>query len=153
MPEPKSTDTPLPTSTSPLPTNTLLPPTNTPTDIPTNTLTDSPTASPTSEPIFSWIPEVAYKSQSAGYFANLEIDNQDKLHLGFFQDTNDMVWWMHSQNKSWADPEQVTGGLGRGFHVSMALDSNDNPHFAYHSLDTKKQEPFLFYKYWKGSSY
>jgi hypothetical protein len=108
---------------------------------------------PTNLPVFTWIPEVVYKFQSAGYFANLAIDSQDNLHLGFFQDYYDIVWWIHSLNNKWIPPEQVSGGLGRGFHTSMVLDSADRPHFAYHAIDNRKQEPYLYYKYWTGNNW
>jgi hypothetical protein len=121
------------------------------TAVPTNELESN--LVPTIRPVFAWIPEVVYKSQAAGYFANLAIDSQDNLHLGFFQDFSDMVWWVQSLNNQWVAPEQVTGGVGRGFHTSMVLDSTDRPHFAYHAIDTKKQEPYLYYKFWTGNNW
>ncbi|MFC1996733.1 hypothetical protein ACFLXI_03880 [Chloroflexota bacterium] len=146
----------------------VLKPTEEPDHTPSATSTPSadlaPTEPPdTSEPevdpqsstqaVYAWIPEVAYKTQSAGIFANLEIDSHDDLHLVFFQDTHDKVWWMQGQNNKWTRQEQITSGSGRGFHVSMVLDSQDNPHFAYHSVDTPEQAPFLYYKFWNGGSW
>jgi hypothetical protein len=134
-----------------IPTSTL---TRTPV-MPTPTQTPLPSATPlpTVAPVFSWIPEVVQESQASGYFANLKIDSQDNFQVGYFQDNFDMVWWMHTRSNKWSAPEQVSGGLGRGFHISLALDSKDNPHFAYHSYPLDNQEPFLFYRYWNGSAW
>jgi hypothetical protein len=108
---------------------------------------------PTILPVFTWITEVVYKFKSAGYFANLAIDSQNNLHFGFFQDYYDMIWWVQNLNNQWLPPEQVTGGLGRGFHTSMVLDSLDRPHFAYHAIENGKEEPYLYYKYWTGNDW
>jgi len=155
-PEPPIIDEPAhtalpPTSTAALPENPT--PTEAPDEASTATSIPDVDTQSSTEPVFNWIPEVAYKSQAVGLFANLEIDSRDDLHLAFFQDTNDKVWWMQGQNNPWATQVEVTSGSGRGFHVSMALDSRDNPHFAYHSIGSTQQQPFLYYKYWNGNGW
>jgi hypothetical protein len=96
---------------------------------------------------------VVHKSQATGYFASLDIDSQDELHLGYFQDNYDMVWYSRTQGGKWLDPVQVTGGLGRGFHASFVLDSQEKPHFAYHSIETNRQTAMLYYKYMRDSTW
>ncbi|RME36408.1 MAG: hypothetical protein D6794_08535 [Deltaproteobacteria bacterium] len=84
-----------------------------------------------------------------GYFNTLVLDSQGYLHLGYFQETSDMVWHAHNDSGEWLF-DYVLGGVGNGIDVTLALDSKDNPHYGYR-VKGKKLTPELKYVYWNGS--
>ncbi len=121
--------------------------TKTPTPIPTNTPTLSPT--PTLEPVYDWLSEILQPSLAAGLFTSLAIDDRGNLHIAYFQDTGDIIWYAHSNasNNEWSF-ENLHGESGWGFHLSLALDNKGNPFIAFNNVDTGKRQPFLWYVFW-----
>ncbi len=130
--------TPTPTFTPSLtPSPTISP---TPTEIPTNT------PIPTPIPVFTWKTQVLRSTFSVGAFSSLKIDSQGYLHVLYFQDTTDKVWYGHNTTGDW-EYEFIQGEAGHGFHLSLALDGQDMPHFAYNNVQNKNAEPYLWYRW------
>jgi len=138
---PSATATPSPT---PSPTNTT---------IPTSTATPTNTVTPTLAPQFAWVHEVLHQEQAIGYWTSLVIDNDDEIHITYFQDNYDMVWYAHTENGQWETRQQVRGGIGAGFNTSLSLDSEGYPHIAYNSYKRKGVTPRLHYDFWDGSQW
>lgn len=131
------TPTPVRTTT-PTP---ILYPTQTPTLTPSSTVTPSPTHIP----VFSWRTEVLQPSLAVGAFSSLVIDNDGFLHVVYFQDNNDVVWYAHDDHGKWLF-DYVQGQVGQGFHLSLSLDQDGNPHIAYNNVKTKKRSAYLWYR-------
>ena len=129
--------TPTPTFT-PSPT---LPPTATPTQTPTPTITPSPTPIPD----FGWNHQVLQPALAVGAFTSLAIDSQGFMHILYFQDNNDVIWYAHNETGDWIF-DYVQGEVGHGFHLSMVLDLQDKPHFAYNNVKSKRTRAFLWYR-------
>lgn len=134
--------TPTPTFTS-----TLTPP---PTHSPTPTEIPSSIPSPTPEPAFTWKTQVLQSTLAIGAFTSLKIDSQGYLHILYFQDNNDRVWYAHNTGGDW-EFEFVQGEVGHGFHLSLALDSQDQPHMVYNNIRNRQTKPYLWYR-WHTSS-
>lgn len=136
--------TPTPTFTaSPTPLPTLTP---TPTEPPTLT------PSPTPIPAFDWTTQVLQYQLKVGAFTSLDIDRDGSLHLVYFQDNNDTIWYAHNDSGDW-EYEKVQAEVGHGFHLSMALDSQGRPHFAYHNLKTRRTSAYLWYRFRSDSGW
>ncbi|MBC8503341.1 MAG: hypothetical protein H8D34_00655, partial [Chloroflexi bacterium] len=147
------TPTPSPTATY---TSTMTPsatPSMTPSLMPTLTNTPRPTNTPTPVPQFAWISEVLHQEQSIGYWTSLVIDNNDEIHVTYFQDNYDMVWYAYTENGQWESRQKVRGGIGGGFNTSLSLDSEGYPHIAYNSYKSKRSTSRLYYDFWDGSQW
>lgn len=143
--EASPTPTPEPTYTpEPSPTETA-----SPTASPT--LPPSPTPIPTLARIYEWTTQIVQRSQSVGYFTSLAIDPLDYLHVGYYQDNSDLVWYGHNDSGDWKF-DYVVGGQETGFHLALDLDSQNRPHIAYR-LAGKKQTPEARYVRWTGTSW
>ena len=59
-----------------------------------------------------------------------------------------MVMYINNTSGQWVY-KFVTGGVERGFHLSMDIDQAGNPHFAHHIMG-KRHSPRLHYLYWTG---
>jgi len=144
-------------SSTPVPSETPVPSitptaTQTFTPLPTNTPTLSPT--PTIAPVYEWLPEILQPSLAAGAFSSMAIDDQGYMHVAFFQDTGDIIWYAHNntRNKEWAF-ENLHGEAGWGFHISLALDNQGNPYIAFNNVPSKKRLPFLWYVFWTSNGW
>jgi hypothetical protein len=87
-------------------------------------------------------------SQQSGYFTSLAFDSQGAMHVVHLQENFDIVWYGHNKNQGKWQFSQVIGKLGYGLHLSLAVDSKGYPHLAFHTKDTKKNIPRLFYFRW-----
>ena len=80
------------------------------------------------------------------------IDDQGVIHLVYFQDDYDVLFYSTLHNGQWT-AEKVVGGMGSGFHASLALNSQGNPIIAYHIVDYPNNIPRLVMMKWTGSSW
>jgi serine/threonine protein kinase len=143
------TPTMMPTQT-PVPSPT---PSITPSSYPSATPTLTPTPSPTPTPAFEWLTDYLQKgSQAMGYYTSMVIDSQGVIHLVFFQDNFDIVWYADNSLGKW-EYKKVVGNLGGGLHLSLALNSKGNPYIAYETQRYKKSTPRLILLQWTGSSW
>lgn len=144
-----STPTPIPTST-PIPSQT---PTITPTPQPTTTPTIPPTPTLTPTPAFSWLSDFVTKgSQAMGYFTSMVIDSQNVIHLVYFQDNYDIVWYSNNQSGKWEN-KKVLGQIGAGLHLNLALNSKGFPYIAYNTQKYKGSTPRVVLLQWTGKAW
>jgi len=92
------------------------------------------------------------KAQTVGFFSNLAVDGEGLMHAIYFQDEYDLLWYAHEDANAWKF-ENVIGGLGRGFHLSLALDEKGQPHIAYHNGRFKKNDHRVWYLFWNGKDW
>ena len=147
-------------STTETPTPTLAP-SDTPTPAPTATITSMPTPThtptqtprPTATPAYEWLSDFLQKgAQDMGYFNSMLIDDQGVIHLVYFQENYDIVWYDIYKSGKW-NHQQVLGMIGGGLHLSLDLDSKGNPVIAYNVMETKKRSPRLVFLEWTGQSW
>jgi len=111
-----------------------------------------PTPTPTLVAVFDWRNEILQKAQTVGFFSNLAVDGEGLMHAIYFQDEYDLLWYAHEDANAWKF-ENVIGGLGRGFHLSLALDEKGQPHIAYHNGRFKKNDHRVWYLFWNGKDW
>ncbi|HNB52888.1 MAG TPA: hypothetical protein PK530_13145, partial [Anaerolineales bacterium] len=63
--------------------------------------------------------------------------------IAYFQDNSDIVNYAHNDSGKWLF-DYVAGGQESGYHLAFDMDTNGQPHFAFHVLG-KKQSPEIRY--------
>jgi hypothetical protein len=81
----------------------------------------------------------------------LVIDPQDNLHVSFYQDDSDIVWYANNVSGKWVF-EYVMGGSGTGFNLSLDLDQKGFAHIGSH-IAGKKRNPEMRYVHWTGKEW
>src|SRR5580704_12221150 len=82
-----------------------------------------------------------------GSFSALAIDHDGDLHIGYNQTKNALRYaYRGAHDNEWY---KMTVDPQGGMFISMAVDSDDKPHFAYNSLFLTG----LHYAYWDGKKW
>ena len=71
-----------------------------------------------------------------GQFSSLAIDSNNKLHVTYFDATNEDLKYAtyDTTASSWSPPITAGGGVGVGQYSSLAIDSNDKLHVTYFDI-------------------
>jgi len=121
-----------------------------PTRAPTETTTPTPSPTPTLIPSFKWSTSTLRGSETekVGLFSSLAIDTNGNYHVGYFEDSDDTLRYAKGVSDEWHFG-LVTGGSGKGFHLSLDIDQGGYPHLAGHVWGRDKT-PSLYYWYQTG---
>lgn len=91
----------------------------------------------------SWNVETIESGINPGY-VSLVLGEDDTLHVGYFDASTDTVRYAHKDGASWSVEivDYTTGNLRE--YVSMDLDSNDVPHFAYVDIPVPENYSLIY---------
>jgi hypothetical protein len=120
-------------SPSPVPTLPSLLAAPSPTLPPTPPTTVAPTQAPLSSS-FSWTTQVIDKSPEVGAFSSIAVDQQDGIHIAYYDDRLDDLRYAAYQSDLWKY-YALTGKEKDGFYSSLALDPTGVPYIAFYVYD------------------
>jgi len=99
---------------------------------------------------------VSSGSNQHSYYPEVVVDSTGKVHVAWFENSDDVHYNSKPSGGSWGDVEVVSNEVNGGSHPAIGVDSSNTVHVAWHETDDyggSGSDKDIFYRYKSGGSW